>query len=332
MLRHRVYLKIFEDALRSVPGCENVTLPYWDITTPIPTLLKTPPFDSYVVPIDLGGSLGANYKTRRFDQATIDTNLANYDVFDDLDTALTQSLWGASGLNPSGFQGFSISAHDGGHGSIGPTMGNQNVASYDPIFWFFHCNLDRHWLTWQKNVRADTLTGFKSTLRGNTDWLSDPIIYALTPWTMTADATIEQYGGIGYDQLMGGPAMAAFENKVGSMEASRNFTIRRSTPVSVQVKNIDRLNIPGTFRVTLLADGEPVARRIFFQPDAPRNCSTCRKIGLISLNLRVPPDRILDRKLSVAIDVLDQEHMGTRFPLSSAGNPTISARLLLEDG
>ena len=153
MLRHRVYLKIFEDALRSVPGCENVTLPYWDITTPIPTLLKTPPFDSYVVPIDLGGSLGANYKTRRFDQATIDTNLANYDVFDDLDTALTQSLWGASGLNRSGFQGFSISAHDGGHGSIGPTMGNQNVASYDPICWFFHCNLDRHWLTWQKNVR-----------------------------------------------------------------------------------------------------------------------------------------------------------------------------------
>src|ERR1700738_3166971 len=35
---HRVYLKIFEDALRSVPGCEGVTLPYWDIRTPVPAL------------------------------------------------------------------------------------------------------------------------------------------------------------------------------------------------------------------------------------------------------------------------------------------------------
>jgi tyrosinase len=30
---HRVYLLKLEDALRSVPGCENVTLPYWDETS-----------------------------------------------------------------------------------------------------------------------------------------------------------------------------------------------------------------------------------------------------------------------------------------------------------
>src|ERR1051326_2674103 len=33
---HRVYLKQLEDALRSVPGCEDVTLPYWDIKKPVP--------------------------------------------------------------------------------------------------------------------------------------------------------------------------------------------------------------------------------------------------------------------------------------------------------
>jgi tyrosinase len=30
---HRIYLLKLEDALRSVPGCENVTLPYWDETS-----------------------------------------------------------------------------------------------------------------------------------------------------------------------------------------------------------------------------------------------------------------------------------------------------------
>jgi hypothetical protein len=51
---HRVYLKIFEDALRSVLGCQDVTLPYWDITTPLPDLLQQPPFASYTLPQDPG--------------------------------------------------------------------------------------------------------------------------------------------------------------------------------------------------------------------------------------------------------------------------------------
>ena len=166
---HRVYLKMFEDALRSVPGCENVTLPYWDIKTPIPALLKAPPFDSYVVPVAVPG-IPANYKTQRFDQSIINGGLARRDVFGNLDSALNQQLWGVSGI--SGYQDGSIAAHDGGHLSIGPTMADQDVASYDPIFWFFHCNLDRHFLKWQGKVGAGTLAGFKSTLSGNTDWLT----------------------------------------------------------------------------------------------------------------------------------------------------------------
>jgi tyrosinase len=50
---HRAYLLHLENALRSVPGCEDVTLPFWDETwdvlnettgTPIPTILTTPEF------------------------------------------------------------------------------------------------------------------------------------------------------------------------------------------------------------------------------------------------------------------------------------------------
>lgn len=42
------------------------------------------------------------------------------------------------------------------------------------MFWFYHCNIDRLWLQWQQNVHARTLAGFKSTIDGDTSWLTDP--------------------------------------------------------------------------------------------------------------------------------------------------------------
>jgi len=101
--------------------------------------------------------------------------------------------------------------------------------------------------------------------------------------------------------------------------------------VSVRVKNIDRLNIPGSFVVSLLADGEPIAKRAFFQPTSPRQCDNCRTQPLVNIDFRLDQEALLDRKLSVAIDVPAHEEIGTRFPLSQAGNPTVNARLLLSD-
>ena len=54
-------------------------------------------------------------------------------------------------------------------------MADQNVASYDPVFWFYHANIDRLWWRWQRKVRATTLTGFQSTIDGDAGWLSDPV-------------------------------------------------------------------------------------------------------------------------------------------------------------
>jgi hypothetical protein len=121
------------------------------------------------------------------------------------------------------------------------------------------------------------------------------------------------------------------ENKVGSIEATRAFRIRRSPQISILVKNIDRLNIPGSFVLMLLADGEPVAERAFFQPSRPRDCATCRQLGNVNISFKVDQEKVLDRKLSLAIEVPSQEGTGRTFPLSQAGNPTINARLLLED-
>ena len=327
---HRVYLKLFEDALRSVPGCQDVTLPYWDVTTPLPDLLQQPPFASYALPQDPGVAAsppepGAYfpYTTERYPPAEITQNLQDYGVPDDITTSLGQSRWGA--YNTSGYQDFSIQAHDGGHASVGPTMADQNVSSYDPVFWFYHCNIDRLWLRWQHNVQATTLAGFKSTIDGDASWLSAPF-NALPPFTPTADETITY--GITYDDE--GPEVT-LENKVGSVEAARAFSIKRSAPVSVRVKDIDRLNIPGSFAVKLLADGEPIAKRAFFQPKSPQNCDNCRKQARINIDFRIEHEKLLDRKLSVEIEVLGHQDIGPRFPLSQAGNPTVNARLLLDD-
>ena len=52
--------------------------------------------------------------------------------------------------------------------------------SYDPVFWFYHANIDRLWLQWQQNVQGTTLTGFSSTIDGDASWLSDPPFNGLT--------------------------------------------------------------------------------------------------------------------------------------------------------
>jgi tyrosinase len=331
---HRVYVKDFEDALRAVPGCDALTLPYWDITMPLPDVLQQPPFASYTLPMDPGASASPPepgqyfpYTTTRYTTDFIAQNLERLGVLADITTSLNESLWGT--YNTNGYQDFSIQAHDGGHLSIGPTMADQNVASYDPVFWFYHCNIDHLWLKWQHAVSGETLAGFKSTIAGDTSWLSSPF-NALPPLTTTADQTIAF--GITYDDVQAGVSEdLALENKTGSVDAARSFSIKRSSPVSVRVKGIDRLGIPGSFVVNLLADGQPIAQRAFFQPKTPTNCENCKQHGVINIDFRIDQAKLLDRKLSVSIEVPGHEHMGTRFPLSRAGSPTVNARLLIDE-
>lgn len=333
---HRVYLMQFEDALRSVPGCQDLTLPYWDVLTDVPALLNEEPFASYTLPLDPGASADPPqpgkyfpYTTSRSSPEVFAADRLQYGVAYDIETSKKQTTWGA--YNVGGYQDFSMQAHDGGHVAIGPTMAVQEVASFDPIFWFFHCNLDRLWWRWQQAVGATTLTGFKSTItNGDTMWLDTPPFNGLQPFTTTSAESLDM--GVEYEDLpVAADQTPKFENYVGSLEAARAFKIRRSTPVSVRVKDIARLNIPGSFVVHLLADGEPIAKRAFFQPDAPKSCPTCVKQALVNIDFRLDADQLLDKTLSVSIEVPTQTEMGTSFPLAAAGNPTVNARLLLED-
>src|SRR3954451_13136754 len=188
---HRAYLKIFEDALRTVPGCANVTLPYWNVATELPSLLQEEPLASYKLPADPGGGWFP-YTTERYSVAQIAANMHDYGVLTDIDRGQNQSTWGAYHQQDpetgSGYQRWSIQAHDSGHGSVGPTMGAQDVSAYDPVFWFYHCNIDRLWLDWQVRLNADTLIGFKTLLGADAAWV-DVGLAGFAPPITTAKIT-----------------------------------------------------------------------------------------------------------------------------------------------
>src|SRR5579875_2450998 len=299
---HRYYVTLFENALRSVPGCESVTLPYWDITsTSVPAVLSQPPFNTYTVPAGAPdfppGFYPLPYATQRSSDADILQNLQQYGVTSLVQEALGASRFGSYDADPTpGFQQPIIYAHDSAHDSVGPTMSDQNVAAFDPIFWFFHCNWERLFLSWQTLVGGTTLSGFKSTLDGDVEWLD----LALDPWQATSAGVVAE-PDIAYDQLATG-GVEALQDKRGRIESVRSFTIAPSSRVSVRVKNINRMNIPGTFIVKLLADGNEIARQAFFQPRTPQTCATCMKVPLVPIDFRVDLSQVQGHKLSVAIE------------------------------
>jgi hypothetical protein len=323
---HRVYITRFEDALRSIEGCEDLTLPYWDIKTEVPALMYEAPFASYALPRDVGSGFPKGYVTQRHDPATIWTKLTDMPTVASMIDEAMPGKNSYGGFNMGGYQDPIMGAHDDGHVSCGSTMAQQDVAAFDPIFWFFHCNWERLFWSWQVNAAATTVEGFAQKLVDGGEWLA----LALDPYADTTEQVVA-YGDVTYEELDPGvPVMLA--NKVGHVDAASRFVIEPSSPVSIRVKDIDRMNISGSFIVRLLADGEPIARRAFFQPGSPRTCDTCQKKELISLDFHLPQEMVQGRELSIAIEVVaPREGEPALLAPAMVGNPTINARLLLNE-
>ena len=193
---HRSYLTAFEDAVRSVEGCENVTLPYWDILGgALPGWVYEPPFYPYLMPHRIASLDGSDvydvgYSTERNSAAQIVQEVKNRSA--SIETKIGEAL-----ASPSwrGFNGWSdwpnlhegiIRAHDNGHAACGATIGNQDVAAFDPLFWFFHCNWDRLWWQWQNKHNTTTLQAFKATVTGDTHWLEEEPDTLLAPFDVNS--------------------------------------------------------------------------------------------------------------------------------------------------
>ena len=331
---HRRYMLEFEDALRTVEGCEEVTLPYWDITYQAPYFHFQPPFASYTLPRDIHPNYPAGYMTRRFTAPVIMDLVAAYDIPGTIERALRQSEWGS--FNAWTQNGI-IAAHDNGHVSCGPTMEVPDAAAFDPLFWFFHSNWERLWWEWQQRMQATTYWSFRSTIRGDTSFLEPPF-NGLEPFDVTSDQTVDLSGmDVGY----AGPAGAdagkvrplAAPASFGSLAAGRRLRVAEAPLASVRLKGIDRLVIPGSFRALLKADGTTVAQRGFFQSTEPRECHTCRMLGVIDLDFLVEADKLRDAELTAEIELLsrDDPRVGQRVPLYACGDPTLNIRLLLQE-
>lgn len=333
---HRIYMIRFEDALQRVPGCENVTLPYWDITAPkIPDFLFQPPFDAYTYPRDLYNLAGDKMATRgeptiRNDANGILRRLTLYGVNGIIENAMGQSHWEKfNGWDAGNTQEGIISAHDAGHNSCGHTMEFQDIAAFDPIFWFFHSNWDRLWWDWQRSFGATTLDAFKSHLTGTPDWLDDPVLNGLPPFAQTTAETINLADfGVSYGEPAKKPVKPAPQELLAaSLPATETFTLATPDRVSVRAKNINRLRIPGSFDVVLHAHGTEIARKAIFQSSTPSHCATCRKLSVANFDFEVPLGK-LKGPLSVKI-IHRRNGRELEFPLSQAGQPTVNARLLL---
>jgi hypothetical protein len=67
-----------------------------------------------------------------------------------------------------------------------------DIAAFDPIFWFFHCNWERLWWAWQMREQATTLAAFRQTLENaDTDWIDTPPFDELKPFQETTMSSLQ---------------------------------------------------------------------------------------------------------------------------------------------
>ncbi|NWB31291.1 tyrosinase family protein [Pseudomonas gingeri] len=339
---HRAYLVSFENALRSTPGCENVTLPYWDITTPFPEVLKSAPFDQYVLQKEASPKYPQGYTTQRFAYDVIAKNLLKYEVTDDVNRAMSKTDWeDFHGYWSGAAYNTIIAAHDAGHNSIGPTMQDQGIAAFDPVFWFFHCNWDRLFWEWQKKMEATNLHGLLTTINEAIDPVSYqiftvPALQLLNPFTndppkLNTVTIIDSVAQLDIDYHS--PAVAskvAFLTKTQrSLSASKRFTVAADR-VNVRVSGVNRLKIPGSFSVHLQKDGKTIASKALFQPEEAQTCASCVANALAHFDFELPLAAVQGGKLSVWVEPVNQDFVGDRFPQKLMGDPTIDVTLLLK--
>ena len=342
---HRAYLMAFEDALRSVEGCENVTLPYWDILgADLPDWLYEAPFFHYSMPHDLEGldgtvAVNAGYKTERNSAADIAQKIRDRksSIEMKIGEALASDSWrGFNGWSdfPANHEGI-IRAHDNGHDVCGDTIGSQAIAAFDPLFWFFHCNWDRIWWKWQKNKNKTSLLSFREAVSGDKHWLEEAPDNLLAPFDANSAEMINLAGwNVDYEDPPEAPI--SFDDLLlasrGHIRAERSFQIPTLEKYSVRVKDINRLEIPGSFDVVLLSGENILDRTHIFQPTSPSECENCRKHGVFSTDFVIAHDAVMSKDdLRVAIFIKNGVGEVEEFPISKAGNPTVNFRLLLNE-
>lgn len=338
---HRAYLLAFENALRSVPGCEEVTLPFWDIGSgEVPDVLFEEPFHRYVFQNEVLGDAGAievreGEETQRNTKSEIEAGIASpiSRVRENIDLALGATTWlSFNGLPP--FSNNIIGAHNTGHGICGDTLAIPNTAAFDPLFWFFHCNWDRLWWQWQRNARVQRLSEFKDLMaRTGEDaaWLDDPVIGLIEPFGILSELTIDSIQ-LGVDYVLP-PAlddMLMFNVWTAGRSTAERVVMAKTPKVMVRLEDFQRLGIPGSVLIELLAEDQVVATSYIFQSTVPENCPTCRKHGQVDIDFEVERGAIEGAEIHARVTCVGSKGKRTPVRLENCGSPTLSVRMPLD--
>lgn len=328
---HRLYLLQMENALRTIPDCEDVTIPYWDITeTDIPELLNDDLFKNYTLPS------GHNYTTYRNSNNEILKLITHFQISRNIEI----------GLNEPWFEDYWMrledNAHDTGHGSISGSNSNPTYASFDPIFWFFHCNWDRLFWIWQKKNNATTNEDFIDKLRSDVDWLegsmkSGAISTKSKYLTDSAKIDLRELGlgddvvSIDYDTTIFAIEEVVALNlphiKTNSISSSARFKLAEKKIASVMVKDVHRLNINGGFFIHLYSNEKIIGSTYEFQFLDPTKCPNCVKKAIRNYVIEVPSEKLIG-ELKVEIRLPDESN--TLVEMIDVGNPTLNIRMVLE--
>ncbi len=157
-------------------------------------------------------------------------------------------------------------------------------------------------------------------------------INKLPPFSEGCDQTIDLLSwNVDYVHPTAEEAVAMTTRRFGNFMAKSAFQLSADPKVSVRVKGIDRLKIPGSFDVYLYVGDEVIAKQGFFQSTASTHCGTCRKKGIINIDFKVHQSKLMGGKVYTKIKVLRPSGTAREFPLVNCGDPTINVRLLLED-
>ncbi|MEM7297459.1 MAG: tyrosinase family protein, partial [Bacteroidota bacterium] len=341
---HREYLHGFENSMRKIPGCEYVTLPYWDFSKPFPTRLTKSPFDKYKFPHRYGGK-PEGYITERESPAHIDGVIEQL-VLPYIGRAKAKKNWQAfHGRFDGALNNTIIQGHDNAHLNMGNTIRDSTIAAFDPMFWFFHCNWDRLWWEWQVETGAISRNGLLTTIRKyetndpqklTRSYLafidsSEDRYKSLDPFDATTIETVDlinNYDTI-YEKIVPDDF---FEEDIFVVSVSATESIRvESARVNIRVDGIDRTKIPGSFTVYLIRNNEVVDQRGFFQKNQPVKCHNCIENPLVYFDFDLPLEDISDATFSVQVEPADKSFIGKTIPIEMLGKPSISFSLPITD-
>lgn len=167
---HRAYIYEFE--LRLQEQVESVMLPYWDWTSEetaehgMPDALTAETYvdlntgETKPNPLYSAYSQATGQQTQRFPGPLSEFQILQQQV------AVAQMRTTYSSYSPALEQ-----PHGGLHVWVGGDMGQVPYASYDPIFWIHHCNVDRLWWEWQQ------VNGNATVPQAQRDFVCSPFSY-----------------------------------------------------------------------------------------------------------------------------------------------------------